>query len=50
MLSAQVLAVQVGGVAVAVPPGTMVERSTVVLRVIVVSVFCGELHSIVLKQ
>lgn len=50
MLTAQVLAVEVGGVAVAVPPGTVVEGGAVVLRVVVVPVFGGELHSIVLQQ
>lgn len=48
VLAAQVLAVKVGGVAVAVPPGTMVERGAVVLRVVVVPVFGGELHPVVL--
>lgn len=50
MLTAQVLAVKVGGVAVAVPPSAVVERSAVVLRVVVVPVFGGELHPVVLQQ
>lgn len=50
VLTAQVLAVKVGGVAVAVPPGTMVEGGAVVLRVVVIPVFGGELHPIVLQQ
>lgn len=50
VLAAQVLAVKVGGVAVAVPPGTMVEGGAVVLRVVVIPVFGGELHPVVLQQ
>ena len=50
VLTAQVLAVKVGGVAVAVPPGTVVEGGAVVLRVVVVLVFGGELHPVVLQQ
>lgn len=50
VLTAQVLAVKVGGVAVAVPPGTVVEGGAVVLRVVVVPVFGGELHPVVLEQ
>lgn len=50
MLTAQVLAIQVGRVAVAVPPGAVVERCTVVLRVVVVYVLSGELHTVVLQQ
>lgn len=50
MLAAQVLAVEVGRVAVAVPPGAVVEGGAVVLRVVVVAVFGGELHAVVLQQ
>lgn len=50
VLAAQVLAVEVGRVAVAVPPGAMVEGGAVVLRVVVVAVFGGELHPVVLQQ
>lgn len=50
VLAAQVLAVQVGRVAVAVPPGAVVEGGAVVLRVVVVPVFGGELHPVVLQQ
>lgn len=50
VLTAQVLAVKVGGVAVAVPPGTVVEGGAVVLRVVVIPVFGGELHPVVLQQ
>lgn len=50
VLPAQVLAVQVGRVAVAVPPGAMVEGGAVVLRVVVVPIFGGELHPVVLQQ
>lgn len=50
VLTAQVLAVEVGGVAVAVPPGAVVEGGAVVLRVVVVPVFGGELHPVVLQQ
>lgn len=50
VLPAQVLAVQVGRVAVAVPPGAVVEGGAVVLRVVVVPVFGGELHPVVLQQ
>lgn len=49
VLTTQVLAVQVGRVAVAVPPGTVVEGGAVVLRVVVVPVFGGELHPVVLQ-
>ena len=50
VLAPQVLPVQVGGVAVAVPPGPVVEGGAVVLRVVVIPVFGGELHPIVLQQ
>lgn len=50
VLAAQVLAVEVGGVAVAVPPGAMVEGGAVVLRVVVVAVFGGELHAVVFEK
>lgn len=50
VLTAQVLAVKVGGVAVSVPPRAMVEGGAVILRVVVIFVFGGELHSIVLQQ
>lgn len=50
VLAAQVLAVEVGRVAVAVPPGAMVEGGAVVLRVVVVAVFGGELHAVVFQQ
>ena len=50
VLAAQVLAVQVGGVAVPVPPGAVVEGGAVVLRVVVVLVFGGELHPVVLQE
>lgn len=50
VLTAQVLAVQVWCVTVAVPPGTVVEWGTIVLRVIIIPVFCGELHPIVFQQ
>lgn len=50
VLPAQVLAVQVGRVAVAVPPGAVVEGGAVVLRVVVVPVFGGELHPVVLQK
>lgn len=50
VLAAQVLAVQVGRVAVAVPPGAVVEGGAVVLRVVVVPVFGGELHPVVLQH
>lgn len=50
VLTAQVLAVQVGGVAVSVPPRAVVEGGAVILRVVVVLVLGGELHPIVLQQ
>lgn len=50
VLAAQVLAVEVGGVAVSVPPGPVVEGGAVVLRLVVVSVLGGELHSVVLQK
>lgn len=50
VLAAQVLAVEVGGVAVAVPPGAVVEGGAVVLRVVVVPVLGGELHPVVFQQ
>ncbi len=50
VLTAQVLAVKVGGVTVAVPPGAVVEGRAVVLRVVIVPVFGGELHPVVLQQ
>lgn len=50
VLAAQVLAVEVGRVAVAVPPGAMVEGGAVVLRVVVVTVFGGELHAVVFQK
>lgn len=50
VVAAQVLPVEVGRVAVAVPPGAVVERGTVVLRVVVVQVLGGELHPVVLQE
>lgn len=50
VLPTQVLAVEVGRVAVAVPPGAVVEGGAVVLRVVVVPVFGGKLHPIVFQQ
>lgn len=50
VLTAQVLAIKVGGVAVAVPPGAMVEGGAVVLRVVIIPVFGGELHPVVFQQ
>lgn len=50
VLAAQVLAVEVGRVTVAVPPGAMIEGGAVVLRVVVVAVFGGELHAVVLQK
>lgn len=50
VLAAQVLAVEVGRVAVAVPPGAMVEGGAVILRVVVVAVFGGELHAVVFQK
>lgn len=50
MLAAQVLAVKVRGVAVPVPPSTMVEGGAVVLGVVVIPVFGGELHPVVLQK
>lgn len=50
VLAAQVLAVEVGCVAVSVPPRPMVEGGAVVLRLVVVSVLGGKLHSIVLQK
>ena len=48
--SPQVLPVEVGGVAVAVPPRPLVVRRTVVLRLVLVPVFGGELHPRMLKE
>lgn len=50
VLTAQVLAVEVGRVAVAVPPSTVVEGGAVILGVVVVPVFSGELHAVMLQQ
>lgn len=50
VLAAQVLAIEVGCVTVAVPPGAMVEGGAVVLRVVVVAVFGGELHAVVFQK
>ncbi len=50
VLAAQVLSVEVGGVAVAVPPGSMVEGRAVILRVVVVLVLSGEFHPVVFEQ
>lgn len=49
-MTLEVLPVQVGGVAVAIPPGAMVEGGTVVLRVVVVQVLGGELHAVVFQE
>ncbi len=48
--SSQVLAVQVGGVAVTVPPCPLIVCRTVVLWLVLVSVFSGELHPRVLQE
>lgn len=50
VVALEVLPVEVGGVAVAVPPGTMVESRAVILRVVVVQVLGGELHPVVLQE
>lgn len=50
VVALEVLPVEVGGVAVAVPPGTVVESGAVVLRVVVVQVLGGELHPVVLQE
>lgn len=50
VLAAQVLSVEVGSVAVAVPPGAVVEGRTVILRVVVVLVLSGEFHPVVFEQ
>lgn len=49
-MALEVLTVQVGRVAVAVPPSTVVEGSTVVFRVVIVQVFGGELHGVVFQE
>lgn len=49
-MALEVLPVEVGGVAVAVPPGAVLECRAVVLRVVVVQVLGGELHPIVLQE
>ncbi len=49
-LAAQVLSVEVGGVAIAVPPGAVVEGCAVILRVVVVLVLSGEFHAAVFEQ
>lgn len=50
VVAPEILPVEVGGVAVAVPPGAMVEGGAVVLRVVVVQVLGGELHPVVLQE
>ncbi len=50
VLAAQVLSVEVGGVAIAVPPGAVVEGCAVILRVVVVLVLSGEFHAAVFEQ
>lgn len=50
VLPAQVLPVEVGGVAVSVPPRAVVEGGAVILRVVIIPVFGGELHPVVLQQ
>lgn len=49
-MALEVLPIQVGGVAVAIPPGPVVEGSTVVLRVVIVKVFGGEFHAVVFQE
>lgn len=48
--AAEVLPVEVGRVAVAVPPGPAVEGRAVVLRVVAVAVLGGEPHAAVLQE
>lgn len=48
--SSQVLSVQVGGVAVPVPPRPLVVGGAVVLRLVVVAVLGGELHPRVFEE
>lgn len=50
MSTTQVLAIEVGCVAVAVPPGPSIEGGTVVLRVVAVPVLGGEPHAAVLQK
>lgn len=50
VLAAEVLPIQVGHVAVPVPPGSVVEGGAVVLRVIVVLVLGSKLHAVVFEQ
>lgn len=48
--SSQVLSVQVGGVAIPVPPRPLVVGGAVVLRLVVVAVLGGELHPRVFEE